>query len=142
MPRLLLDTNALIWFVVGEPTEEDARIAISTAGVAGDLFVSSISAWEAAVAVRKANNRPNLGGLQPADWFDAARDVTGARLLQITHPISLEAARVPEVYGRGDPGDCFIIATARLRRLRIVTRDGPMRILAEQQPRYLDVMPC
>jgi PIN domain nuclease of toxin-antitoxin system len=144
MPGLLLDTNALIWFVAGEPMTDEALVAIAMAQDGGGLFVSPVSAWEAALAVRKsnANKRPNLGGREAAPWFAYARRLTGAKLAPVTHRIALEAARVPAVYGRGDPGDCFIIATARVRRLRVVTRDGPMSELAANEPAYLSLVQC
>lgn len=46
------------------------------------------------------------------------------------------------VYARKDPGDCFLIATARIRRIPIITRDAAMVDLAEAQPDYLRVIQC
>lgn len=144
MPGLLLDTNALIWFVAEEPMLPEALFAIADAQAGDALFVSPLSAWEAAVAVRKRNpdRRPNLLGDDAAAWFRRARRSTGARLATITASVALEAARVPAIYGSGDPGDCFIIATARVRKLAVVTRDGPMTTLAEAQPDYLSLIQC
>jgi len=56
--------------------------------------------------------------------------------------IALEAARVPALFGRGDPGDCFIIATARMKRVPIVPRDRAMIDLAERDPAYVAVVAC
>jgi PIN domain nuclease of toxin-antitoxin system len=142
--RLLLDTNALIWFVAGEAMEDDALFSIAAAQEEDCLFVSPISAWEAALAVQKANpaRRPNLKGDDAATWFRNARRSTGARLVEVGSRIALEAARVPAVYGSGDPGDCYIIATARVRNLAIVTRDGPMTALANDQPEYIELIQC
>lgn len=124
--------------------EDEALFAIAEAQAANSLFVSPISAWEAALAVQKPNpaRRPNLAGDDAASWFKKARRSTGARLVSITGPVALEAARVPAVYGSGDPGDCFIIATARVRGLTVVTRDGPMTTLAEARPDYLRLLQC
>ena len=55
MPDLLLDTNALIWFAADEPMADDALFAIADAQATNSLFVSPISAWEAAVAARKGD---------------------------------------------------------------------------------------
>jgi PIN domain nuclease of toxin-antitoxin system len=49
---------------------------------------------------------------------------------------------VPAIYGYGDPGDCFLMATARLRNLPLVTRDDRIIELAEREPAYLDVIVC
>jgi PIN domain nuclease of toxin-antitoxin system len=53
-----------------------------------------------------------------------------------------EAALVPAIYGSGDPGDCFLIATARVHNLSLVTRDDPIIELAQLNPGYLSVIPC
>ncbi len=54
----------------------------------------------------------------------------------------MEAARVPEIYGYGDPGDCFLIATARVHKLTLVTRDARILALAALQPEYLSALAC
>jgi len=144
MPGLLLDTNAMVWFLAEAPLEDAALFAIARAQADRTLFVSPISAWEAALAIRKTNpdRRPNLNGQDAARWFVRGRRSIGARLVTIGHAIALEAARVPEIYGSGDPGDCFLIATTRVKTLTIVTRDGPMAALAAARPDYLDLIPC
>ena len=55
---------------------------------------------------------------------------------------ALEAAEVSAVFGRKDPGDCFLIATARVRRIPIITRDGAMAELARDRPDYLSAIIC
>jgi PIN domain nuclease of toxin-antitoxin system len=144
MPGLLLDTNALVWFLAEAPMEDGALFAIAEAQAANTLFVSPISAWEAALAIRRGNpaRRPDLQGQDAAAWFRRGRQQTGAKLVKIGVRIALEAARVPATYGRGDPGDCYLIATARVGRLTIVTRDSAMADLADALPDYLQVIPC
>ena len=61
-------------------------------------------------------------------------------LLDIDPRIAIEAAAVPAIYGYGDPGDCFLIATARIRKLTLVTRDTRIIALAKREPAYLTVM--
>ena len=144
MAQLLLDTNALIWFETGRAMREEALLAIVGAQTAGTLFVSPITAWEAALAVRKKDpaKRPDLGGVDAASWFREARKRARARLILIGSRIALEVARVPAVFGHADPGDCFIIATAHVAKLAVVTRDRAVEALAAAQPDYLDVVPC
>jgi len=60
----------------------------------------------------------------------------------MTQAITFEAADVPTIYSRRDPGDCFLIATARLKRIPIITRDGAMCDLARDRPDYLSVIIC
>jgi PIN domain nuclease of toxin-antitoxin system len=144
MRGLLLDTHALIWFLSNEPLSNEALFAIATAQAGNALFVSPISAWEAALAQRKRNSgsRPNLNGLNADQWFARGRRSAGARLVPIRQRIAVEAARVPAVYGKGDPGDCFLIAAARVSKLTILTRDADMIALSASDPAYLSVAPC
>lgn len=139
---LLLDTNAMIWFLAGAPMEAAALYAIAAAQDAKDLFVSPITAWEAALALTKANNQPNLNGQDAATWFRSGRQQIGARLITPGLAVGLEAARVPAVYGHGDPGDCYIIASARIGGHSVVTRDARMRGLDKKHPGYLTVVAC
>ena len=144
MPRLLLDTNALIWFLSAAPLEAEALIAIGEAQAIGTLFVSPISAWEAALALQHRNpdRRPNLSDQDAATWFRKGRLQMGAKLIRIGVRIALEAARVPAACQHGDPGDCYLIATARANRLVIVTRDGFICRLPNNRPGYVEVIPC
>ena len=138
---LLLDTHTLYWLVRSDPMDTAALDAIAAAQELGTLYVSPITAWELGVAMRKRENRPDLGTNLKV-WFRQALHWTGAKLATITAAIAAEAAAVPAVYGRGDPGDCFLIATARVRKLPIATRDESIRRLAVTQPSYLTVIPC
>lgn len=123
--------------------EDDALFAIAEAQASNTLFVSPIIAWEASLALGKAPaRRPNLIGKDAATWFKEGRRDMGARLIPIGLQVALEAARVPDIYGIRDPGDCYIIATARVKGLTVVSRDGPMNELAQRQPQYLSVVAC
>lgn len=139
---VLLDTNAMIWFLAEEPMEAAALFAIADAQAANQLYVSPITAWEAALAISKANNQPNLNGQDAATWFKSGRKQIGARLIAPGIAIGLEAAKVPAIYGNGDPGDCYIIASARVGAHTIVTRDNRMRALHRRLPAYLTVIAC
>lgn len=138
---LLLDTHALLWLVKNDPIAPAALDAIEDEQLAGRLYVSAMSAWELGAADRKRTNRPELG-MPPGAWFRLALRQTGAKLATITPAIAAEAAAVPAIYGRGDPGDCFMIATARIRGLQLVTRDDALLRLALAQPDYLRTLAC
>jgi PIN domain nuclease of toxin-antitoxin system len=142
MSAVLMDTNALIWFMNGDYLEAEALVAIAEAQNSRCIFVSPISAWEAALAFRKSRGQPNLRGYDAAQWFREVLKIPGARLVPPSSRIAIEAAKVPSVYGRGDPGDCFIIATARVKKLPIVTRDQRMLSLADREPEYLRTIRC
>ncbi len=123
---------------------EIALFAIGEAQRAGALFVSPITAWELSVATIKgqAASRPFLGGDPPEQWFRDAVRSTGVRVIAIHQRIACEAATVVLDTGHKDPGDCFLIATARVRRLALVTRDATIHAIAAKLPGYLDVIAC
>ena len=143
MPGILLDTHVLYWLVSEtEPLSNDALIAIGENQETGTLYVSPIPAWELAIAARKPahKNPPDLGANSPARWFSAAVEATAAKIIPIRQRIAIEAAAVVTATGHKDPGDCYLIATARVRRIPIMTRDGVMRGFAA--PDYLQITDC
>jgi PIN domain nuclease of toxin-antitoxin system len=145
LPGILLDTHALYWLVSGE-TElaEQALVAIGESQEAGMLFVSPVTAWELSVATQKNSRagRPNLGQDPPELWFREAVRATTARIIPVRQRISCEAAKVVTDTGHRDPGDCFLIATARVRKLPLVTRDSTIREIALASPGYLSIIEC
>ena len=145
MSGVLLDTHALYWLVSGEAALlDEALVAIGESKAAGRLFVSPVTAWELSIATKKrrAVGRPHLGDDPPDRWFREAVRATSARIVPIRQRIACEAARVVTDTGHKDPGDCFLIATARVRRMPIVTRDGMIQSMAAERPGYLDVIVC
>lgn len=145
MAGVLLDTHALYWLVSGEQElTDEALVAIGESQAAGELFVSPITAWELAVATAKnrAANRPDLGVDTPDQWFREAIRVTGAKIVPIRQKISIETARIVVETGHKDPGDCFLMATARVRRVPLVTRDGILQAISDTSPDFLQVIPC
>jgi PIN domain nuclease of toxin-antitoxin system len=123
---------------------DEALLAIGESQEAGTLFVSPITAWELSIATGKGRvaGRPNLGEDSPARWFREAVRATSAKVIPIRQRISCEAAEVVAVTGHKDPGDCFLIATARVSRVPIVTRDRIIQAIAAERPGYLDVIAC
>ena len=140
----LLDSHVLLWLDQELPIRPAALLEIGSARHLKRLFVSDISLWELGVAshTKSFERRPNLRGLTIEAWFREITIAFGLRPLRLTKQVALEAACVPAVYGHGDPGDCFLIATARVRRLSLVTRDAKMIELAERRRDYLSVVRC
>lgn len=145
MPGVLLDTHTLYWLVTAADTlSEEALIAISKNQTEGTLYVSPITAWELTIASRKpANKNPtNLWPKTPQRWFSDAIAETSSKTIPVKQRIACEAAAVVTATNHKDPGDCYLIATARVRRIPIVTRDVVMRRLAAESPDYLQVIVC
>lgn len=143
MPGALLDTHTLYWLVTeAETLSEEALVAIAENQAAGTLYVSPITVWELTIASRKPAHRspPNLGVGTPSKWFSKAVKETEAKIIPIKQPIACEAATVVVDTGHKDPGDCYLIATARVRKAAIITRDMTIQRLAS--PDYLTVIVC
>jgi PIN domain nuclease of toxin-antitoxin system len=124
--------------------DDAALFAIAQAQESKTLFVSPITAWEVAVLQQHPNpaRRPSLGGHSAAIWFRNARREMGAYLVRIGVRIALEAACVPKDRNHHDPGDCYLIATARVRKLALLTRDAKILGFAADDPTYLTAMRC
>lgn len=145
MPGILLDSHALYWLVSGEDQlSNEAMVAIGENQASGTLFVSPITAWELSVATQKgsAAGRPHLGDIPPARWFREAVTVTEAKIIPIRQRIACEAAQVVIATRHKDPGDCYLIATARMRRLSLVTRDTVIGEIAAADPAYISIIGC
>lgn len=141
----LLDTHALYWLVSEtEALSDAALVVIAEQQAARTLYVSPITAWELGVITLKPRQmeRPDLGDLTPRQWFREAVRLAGASLVPVRQTIALEAAEVVATTGHKDPGDCFLIATARVRKIPIITRDRVMLNLARDSPEYLTVIGC
>ncbi len=122
----------------------EAKYAISRAVSSGSVFLSQMLLWELGLAMlkRNAQSRPNLSGMSVQDWI---RDVSlrfGLRFVPMSDAIAMEAALVPQLCGYGDPGDCFLIATAHIENLGLVTRDSRIIDLGNRRPDYITVIPC
>jgi len=109
-----------------------------------ELLASAISVWELTFADRKHHplRRPDLRGLTPRLWFDDAISRFGITVLPVTTDIASEAADIAPAYGSGDPGDCFLIATAHIQKLTLITRDTCILEFAKANPDYLSVIKC
>ena len=145
MPRLLLDTHALFWLVSGAAIlTEEALVAIGESQNEGTLFVSPITSWELSVATQKGPKagRPHLGDEPPAQWFRLAVAATEAKVIPIKQQIACAAAQVVIATGHRDPGDCFLMATARVHKLALMTRDGIIQQIAIADPDYIQIILC
>jgi PIN domain nuclease of toxin-antitoxin system len=145
LPGVLLDTHALHWLVGGtDHLTEEALVAIGESQQADALFVSPITAWELSIAAKKPahKNPPNLGEGSPARWFRKAVSATAAKIIPIKQRIAIEASEVITATGHRDPGDCYLIATARVRKIPLVTRDITIRRLVDRIPEYLGIIVC
>ena len=125
MSGLLLDTHAIIWIAEGIPIAPKAKREIDQALHPGRVFVSAISAWEMAqLAVRRRIALTMVDG-----WLDRLLARTGFSALPLTPECAVKAALLPAIHR--DPADRFLIATAQVNDLVLITRDTAMLAYAE-----------
>lgn len=110
--RLLLDTNALLWWLADEGLTVQARDAI--ADPENLVVVSAVSAWE--ISIKKA-----LGKLTAPDDLEHQVQAGGFIPLPITIAHGVAAGQL--VRHHDDPFDRMLIAQALAEGLTIVTRD-------------------
>jgi len=117
---MLLDTCALIWLAMGgEQLSERAKQAIEEATA---VYVSSISAFE--IAYASSRGRLEL----PCDserWYDEVLNEHNLTEILLSGKIAIASTRLPMIHK--DPCDRFIIATAKLESLSVVTADRMFR---------------
>ncbi|MBN1672591.1 MAG: type II toxin-antitoxin system VapC family toxin [Kiritimatiellae bacterium] len=114
--RLILDTCGLVWLVSGDKKiSRPTRREIDAASV---VYVSAISAWEVSLAVARGQLTLPL----PArDWFEKAVESHNLSVAALSVQVLTLANELP--WHHRDPADRFIIATAKLEALAVVTAD-------------------
>ncbi len=119
--RILLDTHAWIWnFTSTTSLSDTARSALRESS--NELFLSPISPWEVLMLARK--RRLTLDR-EPQAWIAAALAATPATQLPITHEVAVRSQDLPG-YTNPDPADRFLVATALVHDLCILTCDETM----------------
>jgi PIN domain nuclease of toxin-antitoxin system len=83
------------------------------------VFVSVISIWEIALLVQK--QRLELHG-SVERWSQDALAKPGLQLLPFSPRIAIESVNLPKPMHK-DPADRILIASARIERMTLVTRD-------------------
>ena len=128
---LLLDTVALVRMVQGRPLLGSARQALRTAEFDGEpLAVSSTTAWEACLLERRARSGVSVNG-DGESWFNGAVSRFRLTVLPIDVRVAIESRRLPGDFNQ-DPGDRFIVATARIFDIPVITSDGDIHAYAAQ----------
>ena len=106
---------------IGSITAFECRTAGNRGG-AGRLFVSAISAFEIGVKHRKGKI---IFPSDPGTWFRQALRLHGIRPIAVTHRVALVSTALPLLHN--DPMDRIIVATARVRKLTVLTPDQHIR---------------
>jgi PIN domain nuclease of toxin-antitoxin system len=116
----LLDTHIWIWYVADPTKLLRAEVEALDALDSGNRpFISDFSLWE--VATLAGLGRLDLD--QPlSEWLLQAAKPGIVRILPFSVEIAVELASLPDKIHR-DPADRAIVATAKVHRLPVTTRD-------------------
>lgn len=123
--KLLLDTHIWLWSAL-EPRRLSKRVKASLDDRNNELWLSPISVWETLVLARK--KRVTLEPT-PERWVRKALGELPVQEAPMNHEVAIqcEALRL----GHTDPADRFIVATALVYELTLVTADK--RLLKSRQ---------
>jgi PIN domain nuclease of toxin-antitoxin system len=115
--KLLLDTHIWLWSFL-EPKKLTRRVAGALENPGNELWLSPISIWEVLILSQKG--RVELDG-EVGSWVAAAMKAVPFHEAPITHEIALETQHIDLPHR--DPADRFLVATAKVLGLTLVTAD-------------------
>jgi PIN domain nuclease of toxin-antitoxin system len=115
--KLLLDTHIWIWSVL-DPDKLSARVKKEMTNSENQLWLSSISVWELILLHRK--RRVELDA-ELGPWISRNLDTLKLNEAPLTIDVALAAPAVNLPHG--DPADHFLVATAKVFGLTLVTAD-------------------
>ena len=113
---MILDTCALLWLACG--SKKLSRSTLKEINGSSAVYVSAISGFEIALKVARGKLRlPH----PPQEWFEKVIEHHGLTVLPLELKVCIAAAQLPPLLD--DPCDRFIVATAKLNDLSVVTAD-------------------
>ncbi len=119
---IVLDTHALVWWVNNEDRlSERAGKAIKQElnSATGRILISSISAWEIALLVKKGRL---VLTMDVTDWLHTVAEIENTRFVPVNQEIAVQSVRLPGTL-HSDPADRMITALARHYSVPVVTAD-------------------
>lgn len=116
--RLLLDTHIWLWSLLA-PSKLGRRARKELDRPGNELWLSPITTWEALVLLEKG--RVAVNG-EPRTWLADAIQRTPTAEAPLTHDVVLECTRFH--LSHRDPADRFLVATARVLDLTLLTADA------------------
>jgi PIN domain nuclease of toxin-antitoxin system len=115
--RLLLDTHIWIWGNL-EPHRITSEVARQLTNPQNDQFLSAVSIWEAIVLLEKRRLRLDRDF---GEWFKNSKEVMNLVELAVTWEVAHELRFT--MLGHRDPADRFLVATAKVYDLTLITAD-------------------
>jgi PIN domain nuclease of toxin-antitoxin system len=115
--KLLLDTHIWIW-TVGKSTRLSSRVRREITDPANELWLSPVSIWEFLLLHRKGRVKVPEGF---STWITRALTATTFKEAPLTFEVAqaLNTIKLPHA----DPADQFLVASAKVFDLTLVTAD-------------------
>ena len=116
---IVLDTHVW-WWSISEPAQLSRKARqLITKIPPEQRAIASISIWEFAMMVTRGRIEMTIS---PDEWLDYAINKTGLMILELNSKIALESCNLPGNFHK-DPADRIIVATARVSRSQLITKD-------------------
>jgi PIN domain nuclease of toxin-antitoxin system len=115
--RLLLDTHIWIWSI-NSPQRIGPRLRAALSRSKTELWLSPISVWETLVLAERGRIvlKPT-----PRQWIEEALRRTPAQQAELNNDVAIRSREVLPTHD--DPADRFLVATALVYGLTLVTAD-------------------
>ena len=116
---IILDTHALLWWTL-DPAEMSPKAYKLCSEVGLNRgFISSISIWE--IGVKIENKKLDIG-MTIESYLEKIESLNILKIVPVDENIWIESLALK--WEHRDPADRVIVATARLKKLQIITRDN------------------
>jgi PIN domain nuclease of toxin-antitoxin system len=115
--KLLLDTHIWLWSVL-EPERLSRRVSKEIQDMSNELWLSPISVWELIVLWQKGRMVPSE---DIETWVLNALQSLPLQEAPVTYEVAREIGRLQ--LANRDPADRFLLATAKVFELTLVTAD-------------------
>ena len=115
--KLLLDTHVFLWSLL-DPYRLTRQVATELQQPANELWVSPITTWEVLVLAEKGRI---LLDPDPVTWIRKVYTAVPFQEAPLNHEIAIQSRLISLPHQ--DPGDRFLVATARVHALTLVTAD-------------------
>ena len=124
--RLLLDTHIWLW-TLAEPGKLSKRVRAALTRTQNELWLSPISVWELLMLAERGRVKLDV---EPRRWMVDALGRTPAQEAAMTFDVAMRSREVMPAHP--DPADRFLVATALVYDLTLVTADDVL----------IDAKPC
>ncbi|PIE01349.1 MAG: PIN domain nuclease [Acidobacteria bacterium] len=116
--KLLLDTHIFLWSL-SNSRKLSAEMKKLIEDDNNELWLSPISTWEVLMLIEKG--RVQIAHKQPAKWMREVLQSLPIKTAPLNHEVAIKSRQIKLPHG--DPADRFIVATAIVYSLVLLTVD-------------------